>query len=233
MESLEILGNIILVGGGASVIAYALIKWFGEKWFEHQFAQRLESFKREQSEILEHYRFQINSRFNRITKIHEKEFEVLPKAWQMLQETYDHLVAISSPLQQWPDLNRYNSDQLESFLENCELNESEKTELRDADDKMEYYKDKAYWRRLHVAGKKFHDFRIFLRDNKIFLSRDLFEYFSKIESLIIRVEVELENPEEEPWKSTRETHKKLTNQIKEIFPRIEEAVQKRLQFEDS
>ena len=233
MGSLEILGNIVLVGCGASAIAYALIKWFGKKWFEHQFAQRLESFKREQSEILEHYRFKINSRFNRITKIHEKEFEVLPKAWQMLQETYDHLVAISSPLQQWPDLNKYNPDQLESFLENCELRDFEKAELRNADDKMEYYKEKAYWSRLNVARRNFHDFRIFLRDNKIFLSSDLFEYFSKIESLIISIEVELEYPEEKPWKSTYKTHKKLTDEVKEIFPKIEEAVQKRLQFEDS
>lgn len=231
MGSIEILGNIVLVGVGAAVIAFAAIKWFGKKWFDHQFTKQIESFKREQSEILEHYRFQINSLFNRVTKIHEKEFDVLPKAWQMLQETYDHLIAISSPLQNWPDLNKYNPDQLEYFIKNCELLDFEKAELRNADDKLAYYQEKAYWNRLNVARKKFHDSRIFLRENKIFLSSDLFEHFSKIESLLVEVEVELEDPEKDPWKSAHKTYKKLTDEVKEIFPQIEKAVQNRLHFE--
>lgn len=150
-EIVNIIGKVVVFGGGASAIAFAALKLFGQKWFEHQFSQQLESFKREQSELLEQYKFQINSRFNRITKIHEKEFEVLPEIWHKLQDAYAHFFSIGPPFQQWPALNKYSDEQLDLFLKNCELHEFQKSELKTIEDKESYYRENSYWIRLSKA----------------------------------------------------------------------------------
>lgn len=229
----SIIVEILLVGGGSIVILFGFIKWFGQKWFANQFDESLEEFKREQSEILEHYRYQINSQFNRIVKIHDKEFEVLPKAWHLLNDSYGHLMSIANLFQQWPDLNRYSPEQLDSFLEKCELQDFQKEELRLQNDKIEYYKTAAYWIRLNIARNKFNEFRSYLQYNKIFLSRDLFDLFHQIEVVMIEAEAELENPENEdnPWRGTSRAYKKLTENENELLGQIESSVQKRLHFD--
>lgn len=229
------IGQIILAGGGAVAITFGFIKWFGQKWFESQFAESLELFKREQSEILEQYRYQINARFNRISKIHEKEFEVLPLVWSLLQDAYGHFISITNPFQQWPDLNKYNPDELESFLEKCELLDFQKNELRNSKDKLKYYKDTAYWIRLNIASAKFQEYRNYLRYNKIFLSLDLFDLFHQIEKAMISAQVELEEPDnrENPWRGTLQANKSLSDTVIQLMEQVESAVQKRLHFDQA
>lgn len=231
----SIIGQIVVVGGGAAAIAFALLKWFGQKWFESKFAASLEQFKREQSEILEQSRYQLNTRFNRVTKIHEKEFEVLPQAWHLLQDAYGHFMIIVKPYQEWPDLNRYSAEQVESFLESCELKESQKAVLRQKEDKLLYYQVEAYWIRLDIARGHFHEFRKFLRYNKIFLSGDIFDLFRRIEEVMIEIQVALEEPDnkDHPWRGTIKTYKILTETVNKLLEEVEGAVQKRLHFEQT
>lgn len=230
---LEFIGQVLLAGGGATVVSLSLLKWFGDKWIIHQFSQRLESFKREQSELLEQYRYQINARFNRITKIHEKEFEVLPEMWCKLQDTYRYFQSLSSPMQSFPDLDRYSTEQIEVFLEKCELHDLQKEELRRSTHKVSYYKETVYWIRLSKASQVFQEFRKYLHYNKIFLSRDLFELFTKIELALIETEVELETSESQLWREGSVINKKLNEAVGGLLEQVENAVQKRLHFDQA
>lgn len=237
-EFQAILGQIVLVGGGAFALAYGLVRWLGEKWIEQRFAQRTEAFKREQNELLEEVRYQINTRFSRATRIHEKEFEVLPTAWKKLQDAYGHLASLASPLQEFPNLNQYTEAELEVFLSSCPLYNFQKEELRQQDDKMAYYRDKIFWIRLNQARIKLDEFRTYLRYNKIFLTGDLFSLFSKIEEVMIKAEIELEmRAPDEPFRSQRErasgTWKELRNGVEPVMIEVESAVQRRLHFEQS
>ena len=227
--------DILVAGGGATVIVFGFLKWYGQRWFESQFSESLEQFKRQQSEILEQYKYQINATFNRITKIHEKEFEVLPKAWYLLQDAYGYFMGIANPGQQWPDLNRYTSDELDSFLAECELKEFQKDELRNHEDRLAYYQKAAYWFRLSTAQKHFREFRSYLRYNKIFMSRDLFDLFRQIEKSFIEVEVALEDPDDldHPWRNKRDQFKKLSKDVSDLLDRVESVVQERLRFDQA
>ncbi|WP_204153844.1 hypothetical protein [Leptolyngbya sp. CCY15150] len=227
---LEFIVQVLLAGGSATVISLSLLKWLGDKWITHQLSQKLESFKRQQSELLEQYRYQINARFNRITKIHEKEFEVLPEIWYRLQDTYRHFQALSSPEQSFSDLDRFSSEQLEAFLEKCLLNDFQKEQLRCSTHKINYYKDTIYWIRLSIACQVFEEFRKYLHYNKIFLSQDLFELLTKIESALIETQVDLETPGPKLWKEGRVINKKLNEAVGELLKQVENAVQKRLHF---
>jgi len=109
------LHNLLVVGVpsimAALVATAGLWKWLGQKWVEQRFGIHLERFKAEQQKELEalkaeqqkeletfkaHHQTELE-RFrhrlsSRISKIHEKEFEVLPKAWLMLNDLHGTVV---------------------------------------------------------------------------------------------------------------------------------------------
>lgn len=99
-----------------SGLAVAIFKLWGENWLNNKFAKNLEDHKAK-----------INSLFSRISKIHEKEFEVLPEAWRKLQEAMGHVSSIAEPLKQYPDLNRMTDEPLAGFLKKSRLREDQKT----------------------------------------------------------------------------------------------------------
>lgn len=231
---LEFIGQILLAGGGATALSLYFLKVFGDKWLIHQFSQQLESFKREQSELLEQYRYQINTRFNRITKIHEKEFEVLPEIWRNLIDTCNHFQDLTSPFQYFPnDLNHFSTEDLETFLEKCELNEFQKEKLRVAPDKFSYYQENVYWIKIGRATQALREFRNYLQYNKIFLSRDLFELFSEIEHVLIEADRDLRLSGTKPWTGGSLINKKLNEETKKLLDQVEDVVQKRLHFDQA
>jgi len=73
-----------------------------------------------------------------LTKIHEKEFQVLPEAWYKLQDALGRISGVASLFQQYPDVNRMDAAQLAEFLQQSDLYDSEKENLRKAGDKNAY-----------------------------------------------------------------------------------------------
>ena len=59
--------------------AYAFFQFLGRRWLEARFAERLEKFKHDQNQEIERLRYRINALMDRTTKLHQHEFEVLPK----------------------------------------------------------------------------------------------------------------------------------------------------------
>lgn len=233
---LKFLGQIVLFGGGATVIAYVLVRWLGQKWIEDRFAKRLEEHKRRQNVLLEEVRYQINSRFNRITKIHEKEFEILPQAWIYLRDAYGYLSSIASPFQSFPDLDDYSQDELEAFLSKSELHDFQRQELIHTDDKATYFKERIFRIRINAAAKRLRTFRLYIMHNKIFLTKDLFSAFSSIESALVEAEVILEHTRESGWSSAwyetvSDEWRTIEENIKPMLVSIEQTIQERLHFE--
>ena len=61
----------------AVATAYGMFKVFTSKWLDAKFAERLEAFKTQQ-----------NIQFDRLLKLHQREFDVLSEARVLLLETY-------------------------------------------------------------------------------------------------------------------------------------------------
>ena len=98
---------------------------------------------------------------------------------------------------------------------------------------LSYYKETCYWIRLSIARQVFQEFRKYLHDNKIFLDRDLFKLFTEIELASIETEVELESPEPKPLREGRVMNKKLNEAVGGLFEQVENAVQRRLHFDQA
>ena len=75
--------------------------------------------------------------FNRVTKIHENEFEVLPKAWELLQTALGQIGHMASLLQTYPDFKWMAEAELEEFTKTTKLKKHEIEELKSSPDKNE------------------------------------------------------------------------------------------------
>lgn len=68
-----------------SLIIYWVIKTFIVNFFD----KALESFKLKQAKLLEDHRHELNKRFNRVSRFHEKEFEVMTEIWLKIQNSFN------------------------------------------------------------------------------------------------------------------------------------------------
>jgi len=95
--------NLLIVGGPSVLVALGLARWLGPKMLDQFLVIRLEKFKSEQQRELERLRHRLSSR---ISRIHEKEFEVLPKAWLMLHEAHGSASYALIGLKEFPDFRK-------------------------------------------------------------------------------------------------------------------------------
>jgi len=148
----------VLIIGGPSVVAAlvataSLWKWLGQKWVEQRLGERLEKFKTEQQKELERLKAEQQKELerlrhllsSRISKIHEKEFDVLPKAWLMLNDLHGSVaLALDLTFKRYPDFNQLPDAQFEEFLTvspASRLSAYQKDALRKAPDRGQYFSD--------------------------------------------------------------------------------------------
>ncbi|GAB3498912.1 hypothetical protein GCM10027399_24600 [Curvibacter fontanus] len=183
-ELFKAIGAVAAIGGGVVAIAYAIFRKFGEKWLDTKFEERLAAYRHSQQKELEQLRFQINALLDRATKLHQREFEVMPEAWAKLNDAYWKVSAFVSPMQSYPGLDAMSDAQLEEFVSACDLNEWEKTELLEAEKKTDYYIEHIFWHRLHEAKSLAREAHVFIAKNGIFLPPEIKSQFVAVDALV-------------------------------------------------
>jgi hypothetical protein len=230
-EIFSFIGKVVAYGGGTAALAYVIFMFLGQKWIEEKFAERLESYKHAQERELERYRHQVNVLFSRVTKIHEKEIEVLPEIWQKLQNALGYVAKITSPLQFGPDFHNMTEEEFQEFLKKSNLTEAHKEALEKSRDRNAFYMKTIFWYDLQEAKSAVREFHNFMLYNRIFLSKDLKQEFQEIDKLLSSSLTQREIGEQaRDWKLISEGYKGLGETAERIVARIEKLVQKRLEF---
>jgi hypothetical protein len=223
------IGVIVVTGSVLTGLALWLFKLLGEKWISAKFAERLEAFKHDQQKEIEHLRFEINKLFDRTTKLHQWEFEVLPRAWSLLTKSYYSVRALIAPYQSYPDISRMSVAEFGEFLEQSELANWQKDELQKAPDRNKYYQDAIVWPRLVKARKACRKSMTYLRRNVIFMPPPLKEKFEKIESLTLEALSEYQmNKQHDLRPMERAAHKRFFAEGESLIKELEAEVQGRL-----
>jgi len=223
-EITRFIGEVVVYGGGAAAVAYALFVFLGKNWIENQFAKGLQKYRHRQNEELEEIRYKINTLFDKVTKVHEKEFQVLPEAWGKLTDAINHVHKFVSAFQQHPDINKMSTAELNEFLRDSILYEYQKNELMQAKDKTEYYQEKKFFHDLVAVRNIYSDFHVYMQKNIIFLREELKVKFDKIDDLmwdaLIRREIANETDDRKEWvkasQSMRDEVSPLKDEIAEI-----------------
>jgi hypothetical protein len=225
---------LALAGGGAVVIAavagfsYWLFRLFSEKWLTARFNERLEAYKHQQQKELEELRFKINSLMDRTTKLYQREFDVLPEAWAKLAIAHGHVQAVTTGLQQYPDLDRMAPQHLAEFLEKSPLDNWQKEQIKREDKKADYYVRAIDHHKAWEARNTYRDFYVYFRRNSIFIRDDIKTKFDALADLIHRTlvehEVGLQHRDFRKW----ETREKFTTESAALLKELEQEVQTRL-----
>jgi hypothetical protein len=122
-EGWKLLATTLFAGGGGVAIAYKAFRRFSERWLDAKFSERLEKLKHEQQKESESIRQQVQWHFSRVSKIHEKEFEVLPRAWLLLHEAHGRAGDLVGRLRYIPDFQNMPDPKMREFVAASKLSE--------------------------------------------------------------------------------------------------------------
>ena len=224
------LGRLIAFGGGGAAVAYLLFQYLGKKWIENKFSERLEQLRHTQALELQRLRVEIDSLLSGVIRLQDKEFQTLPEAWAKLDEAYGQVSQLVSPLQQYADLDRLNSAQLEEFLAGTEFTETQKDELRKEQRKNEKYQELIFRYRFNHVHKAVAELHNYVERNSIFMPPELKMHFDKaandLWSALVSKEV---GHSMKDWKMQNQGWDKVKKEVEPLRKTIEEAIYARLQ----
>ena len=228
----EFLGKVIAYGGGGAAVAFLIFRFLGQKWIENKFQIRLDHLKHEQAKEIERLRLEINTLLSRVTKLHEREFAVVPEAWALLQEALWKLQTFVAMLRTYPSLQDLNEDRLEEFFSASTLLKSEQKQIRESKERNRTYQQIIFWHELRDVRSAYGAFHQYLEKNCLFMSTDLRQAFADIDSkmwdVLITREIGQEINDYTQW---RAASKKMREEIEPDLRNLELTVQKRLHGE--
>ena len=162
METLfAILGYLLVAATGLTSVGVLLLFLFrtaAEKWIGVKFDKQMEAFRHEQRVEIERLKFNISAQLDRATKLHQREFEVLPKAWGKLKDANGLISELVSRGKIITDLNAMSDPQREDFLGRSPLAEWQRDLVRAAKDKTDAYRNQIEPFRIGRARKATRDF---------------------------------------------------------------------------
>jgi hypothetical protein len=231
-QVLRFLGEVVVYGGGSAAVAFLLFQYLGKGWIDARFAERLEAFKHEQAKELQRMKVEVESLLSGALKIQEREFTILPDAWHKLNEAYSLTSWIASPMQQYPAVGRMNEQELEEFLAECELTESQKNRVRSSSRgkvRDDEYQSIIFWHRIHKAKAAVIELQNYTISHGLFLPPQMKQQFSEMRPLLWNALTGIEVAHEaEDWKMRSDAWKELQAKAETLHKAIEEAIELRL-----
>lgn len=222
-------GKVVAIGGGSVAVAYAAFVFLGKKWIENTFQARLNSLKHAHDKELQRLKVEIDSLLGATLKLQEREFEVLPEAWRLLDEAKSTLAWVVSPLQQYPDLNRMNAARFDDFMSRCELRDVDKDEIRAAPDKNKVYTRLIVWHNIGLVRKAQNALYLYVAKNAIFFPKEMKERYVQICKLMSSsVAAKQVGHEVDDWKLQTQSWEKLEQEIEPLYQEIEKESRARL-----
>lgn len=225
----ETIGLVVVAGGGLSVIIYQIFKHLAASWLDSRFSTSLQKLIHEQNKEIEKLKSNLTQTFDRVAKLHEREFQVLPEVWAKTSEAYWSTRSLVSALQTFPDLNQMQAPQLDEFIAKCELASWQKDQLRESTNKTDYYRDNVYWHRLQLAQQAIREANVSLSKGGIFIRPEI---KSKVDDLIAlawgaTAEDEI-NHQHNPRPRLKKDIDKLNSKGDEILTALEQEIRERL-----
>jgi hypothetical protein len=233
------------VGVPVTIAGLSVVKLVLPRLVDHRLNEHLENFKAQRNKELEAYKSEQQRELERlrqflsgrVSKIHEKEFEVLPKAWFMMHEALGDAATFAVGglfhiLR--PDFSKVSEEAVEDFLTtNTFLSDAQKKGLRKATDRNQYFKEAMANNYFANAYEKHRLFNNFLIENSIFMTKDLYKKFRIVADTISTAINEYQiGKDGNNWEMQKSAYDKVTGMATKLDD-VEHAVQERLHYEDA
>lgn len=233
-EFTQYLGRFFFYGGVSVGLFWLVAQKSAERWIDAHFAKRQKIFEHEQAKELQRIKAKLDTVIQGSLKLQEREFKIIPEAWEKIGDAYGLACWLCSPMQSYSSLQHMSDSHLEEFLSKQELLwETQKVQIRktaagnrdkvwqEIDTRMRY--NKAY-SALAAADK-------FVKANSIFLPDDLREQFNKLVQVVWEALISFDTGSDQnskDYKMIREAWDQLKNDGEPLHTEIEKAVRKRL-----
>lgn len=184
MIALSFLGQVILAGGGASLVAWLIIKHTSSKWLDNKFAQRLDKSRHDLARDLENFKGQISASLDRKLTLQRVEFEYLTELWAEIQTLHTSVARCVSIIKQQPDLRNMTNENINSLM--SELGYSS-IAIEDTISSHEKNRTYATWRDRKEFCQASENFQIFfdsLNRKSIYLKSDSLKALRELEDCI-------------------------------------------------
>ncbi len=176
-------------------------------------------------------KIEVESVLSGALKLQDREFTVLPDAWHKLNEAYSLTGWVVSPLQQFPDVGQMEADELEEFLKDSELLESQKSRVRTADfrERNKTYQSQMFWHRMGRAKNAVGQLQTYVASQGLFLPRSLKQQFSEMLPILWSALTSKEiGHEADDFKMQADAWKELQTKGEPLHKAIEQSIEERL-----
>ena len=217
-DVMDYAGKLLLYAGASTAVAYGAFKYFTIAWLDNKFKRQLETFKHQQNLELQRLRIEIDSLLSGRIRLQEKDFLLLPEAWQKLQDAVRSLSSSVAMHQSYPDLTSIREEDLIEFLADEKVPSIIQRKIVQSSDKNRVYQDYVTRKKVLNARNAIADFKIFTDKNGIFFPSELKVEFGQLSKLLWNAAIDKEvGHEADDWRMQIEASNQLS---KEIGPRL-------------
>ncbi|HEY3432485.1 MAG TPA: hypothetical protein VGK09_08045 [Rhodocyclaceae bacterium] len=234
-EFTQYLGRFFFYGGVSAGLFWLVAQKTAERWVDAHFAKRQKVFEHEQAKELQRIKAKLDTVIQGSLKLQEREFKVIPEAWEKIGDAYGLACWLCAPMQSYTSLQRMSESHMEEFLSKQELLwETQKEQIRNTpagsrDEVWQEIDTRMRYSKVHsalTAADKF------LKVNSIFLPDDLREQLNKLVQVVwealISFDIGNHHSNFKDYKMIREAWDKLKKDGEPLHAGIETAVRKRL-----
>lgn len=166
--------------------AGGLLKLFGERWLADRSAQRLDADRHERGKELEDLKARINRQFDRVTKLSQREFEVLPEIWGKLVDAYEGAETALERVISHADLSRMNDPTALEALSVYGLDEWMNKAIMEKEPRFrtQQLASAIYTKRIFDARAKTVEAHFLLARKGIFLTQDIYQHLRSLTDFI-------------------------------------------------
>lgn len=185
---ITVLGGATLVIGAAATVAWWIFQTLSAKWLDSKFNERLEAYKLAGAMEIARVQFTINAKLDRATKLHAQEFDVLPKAFDMLCAAGGAVGALIEKDPTYPDVSNASVHDLKILLAGSPLSEQEKEEIM-ASTSLNRQQTYVRVKRRYLAtaaSRETSELHNYLASKSIFIQPELRAKFLKASGLLSR-----------------------------------------------
>lgn len=218
-QVLAYVGQLAILAGFSVGGAWALFRILSEQWLEARFARQLED-----------HRAELNRLFDRQRYVHEHEFKSLVDIWNKAQMALGLVNDITTPFSRSVNLDRLSVTELDRFLEGSPLTPEHRSQVKESSEKRETFTQLIFWYGLSDAQRGLNEFHNAIIGERIFLSPQLREELSALDSGIAMalVDVETGRGPGGTYTSVSAAYQAINAEATTRLPRIENLIRTRL-----
>lgn len=233
--NMESFANIVLyllsAVGGATVLWQAL-KVLVSKWLDDKLKRGLQSLRHDHEREIELLRAGLTKSFDRASKLHHREFEVLPAVWEKVADAFWTANSLVHPFQEYPDLERMGAQELSEFLEGSPLRAWERMKIQSSDSMNTEYANLIYWHRYSKAMDALRTAISAVARSGIFIADDVHIKLSaitdQVHTALVESEINKSCPPLSPVDKLKGGEKWMRGEGREAMNQAEAAIKDRL-----